>query len=133
MRTTKDLLHVKTESALRALATREAGTLGLAVLEDATPVTAVVNHGRWIAVCPTCGGGVSTHPGWPALCLTCDDGVGTPVVRLLTTVAWPAPSLRAALEKTLRRRPRAASRNWAPGESAEDLRRENRQHQLPEE
>lgn len=92
-------------------------------------VQASVNHGRWIAECPTGDGG--------AMMVALDDLYFLcPVCRnelnggLWYDVRVPAPSVRRALEEALLRRPaqdgfNAPTRNWVPGETVADLVAEN--------
>jgi hypothetical protein len=82
------------------------------------PVPAFVNAGRWLVRC-ACGDAPMAHPDWPEVrCFNC-GAIGGHVI-------WPAE--RADIERVLLARPRAVNRNWMPGESVEDLQRENRDH-----
>lgn len=79
-------------------------------------VRAEVNHGRWLARCPRCPGAELVQPDDPVMwCLSC--GAGPYRVRF--------PRERRQIEALLLLRPRPEARNWRPGESLDDLRREN--------
>jgi hypothetical protein len=92
-------------------------------------VVAVVraNHGRWIVDCPFCRGAQLASPtDRRFLCADCGNvNVGGKWLRVI----WPADP--AAIEAALLVRP-LENRNWWPGESPSDLRRENRAHDIPE-
>jgi hypothetical protein len=82
--------------------------------ESSKPLVAHINHGRWVAVCPFCNGGIAVWRDNPkAACLDC----GT----IYTNIEWPNPAelkqvLRAAAEL-----PEVHMRNWHPGrETAEE-------------
>lgn len=103
-----------------------------ALAKDAEPLPAQVNHGTWIAI-DGCGerngvqgGGVvwlSAPVVWCPLC--CNRATG----RKWRPVALPAD--RAAIEAALAVRPEE-NRNWVPGETVDDLLRENREHGIGE-
>lgn len=84
-------------------------------------VDARVNHGRWIVDCPdpdcTCAVMVASDD-LRFVCPVCAYGI--------FTVALPPEA--EDIEKTLVERPVPATRNWSPGESVGDLRRENKEH-----
>lgn len=112
--------------AITAWRARMAATTGneeyaAPMVEDATPVQAFVNAGRWIVLC-ACNNGIitppPTEPGAQAICPAC----GT----VWTNVIFPgeAPAIVQALEE--RRFP--PNQNWVPGETAADLRRQNDEH-----
>ena len=101
--------------------------------EVAGSVAAELEHGRWIVKCPNrpvgCGGALNASLTEPVfLCADC----GSPE----NGGKWYAvvfPPDRAAIEAMLLRRPAvladsAINRNWIPGESLGDLRRENAEH-----
>ena len=84
---------------------------------NATPISAQVNHGRWIAVCTDCGNGMLTHKEWK---LAACDECGA----IYTDVRFPAKA--ADIETVLLHRPHRMTQNWFPHESVKDLIRENR-------
>jgi hypothetical protein len=100
------------------------GAFASPIGEAAGPILAPeVNHGRWIVRCPACAGAENADPEEPWFyCLSCCnvafDGRWLPI-------QWPPE--RTAIEVELLKRPLAENRNWLPGESVADLRRENRE------
>ena len=84
-------------------------------------VEARVNHGRWIVDCPdpdcTCAVMVASDD-LRFVCPVCAYGI--------FTVALPAEA--EDIGNVLVERPVPATRNWTPGESVGDLRRENKEH-----
>jgi hypothetical protein len=125
MITTKQMLGVRDEAALRKRAGEQARRTGADLVESKTPLTAYVNHGRWVADC-ACGGGVACDPAMSvAVCFghrDPDDPTGAISVVLHTRIVWPAA--RAAIESALHGRPMNRNRNWTPKETAADLVRE---------
>lgn len=92
-------------------------------------VVAYVNHGRWIAECPDCAGAqIVSEKERRFWCLNCGNAT--------VNFAWRhvrMPQKRTAIETKLVLRPaarsdRAVTRNWLPGETVEDLQRENAEH-----
>lgn len=95
-------------------------------------VAAKVNHGRWIAPCPFCGGAERV---WPNGRLQTSKAVpfayGIQDSRLHCgftghTAKVVFPVRAADIWKLLRRRPDIRNRNWEPHETLTDLQRENR-------
>lgn len=92
-------------------------------------IVAYVNHGRWIAECPDCAGAqLVSELERRFWCLNCGNAA--------VNFAWRhvrMPQKRTAIEAELVIRPaarseRAITRNWLPGETVEDLQRENVEH-----
>jgi hypothetical protein len=88
---------------------------------DAPSVAAYINHGRLVVDCPDCNGAEMV---WPEtalmLCHSCGNrAVGGKWRRVVL------PPRLADIEGTLGERPDARTRNWHPGESVADLRREH--------
>ena len=78
---------------------------------------AYVNHGRWVADCPLCPSAQVVDRGCPEMwCPQCEPGGWF-------TVVFPEDA--SAIEVVLDMRPRINNRNWVPGETVEDLVREN--------
>lgn len=92
---------------------------------NAAPALAYVNHGRWVADCPTdfCGGAVPLLPGHPFLCGNCLNAECGFRYRL---VEWPAE--RGHIEEILSERLLPETANWRPGEPTERLKAENAAH-----
>lgn len=86
------------------------------------PARARVDHNRWIADCPDCGGAEFVWRDGPSvmICQNClNGGIGH---------AWRAvefPGDIAAIEAALLARPLPQNRHWSPGESVADLLAEN--------
>ncbi len=92
-------------------------------------IVAYVNHGRWVAECPDCAGAqLVSELERRFWCLNCGNAA--------VNFAWRhvrMPQKRTAIEAELVIRPaarseRAITRNWLPGETVEDLQRENVEH-----
>lgn len=82
-------------------------------------VTAYINYNRWVADCPNCGAGIACVPDCSqAVCLECGERYD---------VSFPDATTREAIEALLLMRPQR-NRHWRPGETIEDLERENRDH-----
>jgi hypothetical protein len=97
----------------------EAGNTGYEsdLVENAEPKQVFINHGRWVIRCD-CDNGVVTPPPQPdaqAICPSC----GT----IWTTLVFPDDA--DVVEATLTERPFKKNQNWEPGESVNDLQREN--------
>ena len=92
-------------------------------------VTAHINHGRWIVECGVCHTAVLMDD--QDLVFYC-PGCGTDAQ--WRRVVMPDAAERAEIERLLLLRPgwhdKAPTRNWTPGNSLEDLRRENLEHGL---
>lgn len=86
-------------------------------------VRAVVNHGRWIARCPTCSGAqYASRADRRFFCSSClNHAAGNRWIG----VEWPDDAQTQQIEAALMRRPNPTNRNWEPGETVEDLEREN--------
>lgn len=89
---------------------------------SATKAAAYVNHGRWVADCPSefCNGAVAVTPGQPFLCGSC---LNIDIGCRYRMIEWPHE--RGAIEAALSERPVPEVANWLPGETARDLRNEN--------
>lgn len=86
------------------------------------PAVAYVNHGRWVADCPTpgCGGAMLVLRGGEFLCGTCFNAEIGGEYR---PIEWPADP--EAIEALLVVRPLPVHMNWAPGEPLAVLAAEN--------
>jgi hypothetical protein len=84
---------------------------------------AEANWGRWVARCPRpwCTNAVQLDRDQPAFACLGLGGCGAQA-----EVTWPAAP--DAVETILAMRPVAATRNWVPGETLEDLLVENAAH-----
>lgn len=79
-----------------------------------------VNWGKWIWDCPEafCNNAEGLIPGQSEVtCSNCGR---------VASLDWPSGLF--AIEEQLARRPVPQTRNWYPGESVDDLRRENAAH-----
>lgn len=92
---------------------------------DAQPALAYVNHGRWVADCPTpfCAGAVVLLTDAPFMCGNCLNAERGFRYRL---VSWPAE--RGEIEEILSARLLPENANWYPGEPLERLTIENEVH-----
>lgn len=112
----------------RAWLARMAESRGLAFLGELSgelEARAMVNHGRWIALCPLCGGAENVTADDPVFyCLSCGneriDG------RLMPAV-FPDEAERREIEAALEKRQRL-NQNWLPGETVIKLVAENKAH-----
>lgn len=105
-----ELRHVKGPRATRGRQGRPA------------PALAYVNHGRWVADCPSpgCGGAMLVLKGGEFLCGTCFNAAIGGEYR---PIEWPAEA--AQIEALLIGRPLAVHMNWNPGETLAQLEAEN--------
>ena len=97
--------------------------------EDAAkPATfAYVNHGRWLVDCPFCGSTqIAAKSDRRFLCAGADGCANAQVGGAYIPVVWPKDADR--IEAELLQRPTPNNRNWMPGETVKDLRRENAEH-----
>jgi len=86
------------------------------------PVLAFVNKGRWIVVCPKCGGGeYAWEEGYYFCCSCLNSYMGHKFRRLVF------PKERVKIEELLIVRP-LGNRNWFPQETLAGLKRENEEH-----
>jgi len=83
----------------------------------------VVNHGRWIVRCPFCTSAqFASREDKRFFCVEClNEQAGRRWVR----VVWPKVADMATIEGALESRADQRTRNWEPGESPADLKREN--------
>ncbi len=90
-------------------------------------VYARINASRWIVDCPLpgCHEAVHTAPGLPFFCPNCLN-----VTNYGHAYQVQFPVKLDLIEQVLSQRPLPASRNWAPGETIEQLTQENWQHGL---
>jgi hypothetical protein len=104
------------------------------VVLTAVALPARVNHGVWIASCP-CGARGTPAPGgvvFTATPLVCCARCGNQAAgRGWRPVALPNEPTRRRIEAILLCRPRVEDRNWEPGETLDDLMRQNREHGDP--
>lgn len=90
--------------------------------QEAKPLQAIVNKGSWLVVCPKCGGAeYAWEEGWFFCCSCKNSYLGHKFRRAVF------PEEREKIEDILALRP-LANRNWTPGETFEDLERENEEH-----
>ena len=93
------------------------------VPSDASPREAYVDGGNWFVKCE-CGGCEFVDPkDLVTICCGCwHSGDGHRFRRVVL------PENRAAIEAALLRRPDPVTRGWNPGQTVEDLERENHEH-----
>lgn len=113
---------------MRQLAITEA-QIGKPDKPDASAPKAIayVNHGRWVADCPSeyCNGAVGVTPGHAFLCGSC---LNIEVGCRYRLVEWPQE--RGGIEEALAARPTPEVANWRPGETVRELREETAAHMI---
>lgn len=114
---------IDTPQRLAAFAGAVLRQRGLVAEPNAAPLVARVNHGRWLADCPTGDGDAPViDPEWGiAICLTCGSIFTTSIV---LPAEWPA------IDAALMQRPLAPNRNWTHAETLADLLADNAAHGL---
>ena len=88
-------------------------------IADKRTVVPYINHGRWVADCPECNGGIACWDENPrGCCLSCGH---------VYKVKWQPPDERAAACRALGERADRRHWNWEPhrGETVERLHTEN--------
>lgn len=86
---------------------------GKTPVPDERSLAAYVNHGRWVADCPECAGGIACSPDNPeACCLDCGHTYA---------VSFPKPKDVARAEAALAGRGARRNQNWHP--DAESVKR----------
>ena len=91
-------------------------------------IKARINWGRWIADCPQCGGAEDVRVGLPFVCkgLVAAGFHGEHTACGFTAdVEFPKTADKLMIEALLVRRP-VPFRNWFPGETIENLQKENK-------
>ena len=115
------LPNQETEEGRRGFIQATLIRIGLPPVKDwqikGAPILARIEHGRWIADCE-CRGAEFVDPEWPVF-VCCSCGAGP------RPVAFPGD--RHQIESELMKRPVRPNRNWNPGETVADLRRENKE------
>lgn len=99
----------------------------LGQLDTTVTAFAYVNHGRWIVDCPFCTSAqIAAKTDHRFLCAG-DGGCGNAQVGgAFVNVTWPKDTDKIEAVLCLRADPN--TRNWLPGETVKDLRRENVEH-----
>ena len=112
-----DVIRARTVEAYLVKARARAVKQGRDTRVDGRTLVPFVSEGRWVADCPGCRAGIVLHPEWGfAACL------GRGCHRTYTSIAMPAEW--RAIEAVLEERD-LLNQNMLPGETLEDLRREN--------
>ena len=94
---------------------------------NASRAVAYVNHGRWVADCPSeyCRSAMAVTPGHMFMCGGC---LNVEIGSRYRMIEWPQE--RGAIEEALAARPVPEVANWRPGETTRHLRDENGAHQI---
>lgn len=93
-------------------------------------IKAEVNHGRWVGRCTFCSSAQVVSPSDPRFLCAGADGCANAEARgAFVRIVFPPAAECAAIEAALVCRPRE-NRNWTHGETAANLRKENRAHGL---
>lgn len=103
-------------------ALRKVGLQDMGVNSKLQKLVATVNHGRWLVICPDCGGAEYAWEEKYMLCLSCYNAKVGHRFR-----PFVFPSERGRIEELLIVRP-LPNRNWSLGETVADLERENEEH-----
>ena len=78
-----------------------------------------VNHGRWVVDCPFCKGAETIWPGEPFfLCAHCANN------RTKLAIRIELPKERVEIEKILDERLEPENKNWTPGETLAQLKKD---------
>lgn len=89
--------------------------------DDADGIDVVINHGRWIAECPTCKDAqLASRTDLRFMCVSCANSA---IGGAWRPVRWPVE--QAAIEEALTVRPDVSAQNWTPDETAADLTEQN--------
>lgn len=105
------------------LAMRHNGLSGdYGVDEETEPLKAFVNRGKWLIICPHCGGGEKV---WEEGLVMCHNCFNSYIGHKLRKTVFPED--REKIEELLLRRP-LDNRNWELGETLEHLEEENEKH-----
>lgn len=98
------------------------GLQDLGVDSGLKPLVAIVNKGRWLVICPDCGGAEYAWEENFMMCISCFNAKVSHKFR-------PSifPTQRDRIEKILLSRP-LPNRNWNLGETIPDLENENQEH-----
>jgi hypothetical protein len=98
-------------------ATPRLQALAAATAPDEFALTAYANEGRWVVMCPDCGGAqLAAREDARFMCVECANFA---IEGLWRAVVWPADV--DGIEAELERRPFRRNQNWHPGETVEDL------------
>lgn len=90
------------------------------------PLPAFVTGGNWYVKCPDCAGCEFVDPvDLVMMCCACWNAAVDHRFRRVVM-----PDEQVAIEALLLQRPEVATRGWAVGQTTEDLRRENAEHEL---
>jgi len=115
-----DFLKFRRTLARKALMKHRLVDLG--VDDKAKPLVAIVNQGRWLVICPDCGGAEYAWEEKYMMCMSCFNSKVGHRFR-----PFVFPSQRDQIEELLVSRP-LPNRNWTLGETVADLERENQEH-----
>lgn len=103
--------------------TRVVTAKGVEPWDSLRPTKARINHGRWIADCVWCGGGMLTRPDWGvAFCATCGARYHYKRVKF--------PRDPQSFERPLLVRVRRDQQNWDDRQTVEDLELENKREDV---
>ena len=83
-----------------------------------------LNWGRWIADCPNCRGAEIVKPGEEFICYSCYPNALTNKKKALKRYEVVFPKIKLEIDKIMSKRD-MQNRNWYPGETLKELRKEN--------
>jgi hypothetical protein len=91
-------------------------------VSDSHVATVSLNHGRWVAQCPFCNGCEFAREDELFICQECyNKSVGHSYIKA------PLPDNRETIENAVGKRPEI-NQNWEPGETIEQLIKDNKTH-----
>ena len=136
MRTSRDEIPGVKKQGHRIWFVNAARGMGFRVKDELSDnhIVARVNHGRWIADCPYCGGAELADATEPDFGWLRRGNPGGNKENIGDGLVMPIdfPAQIRGIEKALSARPEL-NRNWEPHETVGDLHKENRDHGLPNE
>jgi len=89
---------------------------------ESRPLVAFLNEGMWIVQCPDCRGAEAAFDECWFFCCSCKNAVTGHKYR-----RFVFPPHRKQIEELLDLRP-LPNRNWLPGETLDDIKRDNEEH-----
>jgi hypothetical protein len=124
IKTAQEMIGVQSLGEYRSRLEKVAKAHDMRVTTDTRLLQPRIESGRWLVVCPNCGAGIAVEPKWQGVCCLDPD-----CCRWFPRLEIPED--RDDIEGALSPRQKP-NRNWRPGETVEDLRKENARHAIGE-